>query len=56
MKADTKSSKRLWELDTTMESMSTRERLLNAARVCYEHNGIAKTTMEDIASEANGSA
>ncbi len=41
-----------WGLDATIESLSARERLLNAARACYEHKGIAKTTMEDIAREA----
>jgi len=50
--ADTKSSNRRWGLDTTIESLSARERLLDAAKACYERRGIAKTTMEDIAGEA----
>jgi AcrR family transcriptional regulator len=52
MDADTKSNTRRWGLDTTIEALSARERLLNAAKVCYERKGIPKTTMEDIASEA----
>lgn len=46
-KADTR-----WGLATSIESLSARERLLNAARDCYARHGIAKTTMEDIATEA----
>ena len=41
------------ELDATNNSLPTKERLLNATKVCYERQGIPKTTMEDIASEAN---
>ncbi len=41
-----------WGLDTTIESLTAKERLLNAAKVCYERKGIPKTTMEDIAKEA----
>ena len=34
-------------------SGNAKERLLAAATHCYEHRGIAKTTMEDIAQQAN---
>lgn len=41
-----------WGLDASIASQSARERLLDAARTCYARQGIAKTTMADIASEA----
>ena len=43
---------RRWGLDTTIKALSARERLLDAAKQCYAAQGIARTTMEDIAQEA----
>jgi AcrR family transcriptional regulator len=47
------SNRRRGEVEVTIDPPPTKERLLNAAKICYERQGIPKTTMEDIASEAN---
>ncbi len=49
--ADKKTNTR-WGLDSTIKTLTAKERLLNAAKACYERKGISKTTMEDIAQEA----
>jgi AcrR family transcriptional regulator len=50
--AATRNNHRRWGLETTIEALSAQERLLNAAKQCYAAQGIAKTTMEDIARKA----
>jgi AcrR family transcriptional regulator len=41
-----------WGLDARSESLGANERLLDAALRCYEKLGVQKTTVEDIAQEA----
>ena len=41
-----------WGTGSRSESLDARSRLLDAARTCYARNGIAKTSMADIAAEA----
>jgi len=41
-----------WGTGSRSESLDARSRLLEAARICYARSGIAKTSMADIAAQA----
>jgi len=41
-----------WGSDTPTSTEDARERLIDAAEGCFEHYGVAKTTIEDIAATA----
>jgi len=41
-----------WGADVPVDAEEARERLLDAAERCFAHYGVAKTTVEDVASQA----